>query len=95
MDIEFCVPQLPHNSLFRPIEEFPVLELYQQTVTLENSFNATPQQPQSSILLTLIGNTLLLSNPLAEEVVPFAAVNFNFDLKFEVIYQTQVPLTNI
>ena len=44
MDIEFCVPQLPHNSLFRPIEEFPVLELYQQTVTLENSFNATSQQ---------------------------------------------------
>ena len=82
MDIEFCIPQLPHNSLFSPIEEFPVLELYQQPVTLENSFMATSQHTQPSILLTLIGNTLLLSNPSSNEVTPYAAVNFNFDLKF-------------
>ena len=95
MDIEFCVPQQPHSSIFKPIEEFPISELYQEPVTLENSFSATPQDADQSILLTLINNTLLLSNPSSEQVTPFAALNFNFDLKFEVIFQTQVTLTLI
>ena len=92
MDIEFCVPEMPHNSLFQPIEEFPVAELYQQSVSLENTFTASTDQTNPSILLTLINDTLLLSNPTSSQVTPYAAINFNFDLKFEVIFQTQVTL---
>ena len=63
MDIEFCVPELPYASLFQPIEAFPIAELYQKSVDLENEFTAAPNQPRASILLTLIDNTLLLSDP--------------------------------
>jgi hypothetical protein len=37
-------------------------------------------------MLTLINNTLLLSNPLNPRIEPFAALNLSFDLKFEVIH---------
>lgn len=92
MDIEFSSPAMPSHPIFKGIEQFPISELYQQQVTLENSFLASPQHQQSSILLTLINNTLLISDPNAVQVQPHAAVNFSFDLKFEVIYQTHVTL---
>lgn len=82
MDIEFCIPQLPQDSIFKGIEEFPIPELYQEAVVLENTFAASPQQTHPSILLTLINNTLLLSNPDSPQVTPHAAVTLDFDLKF-------------
>jgi hypothetical protein len=82
MDIEFTNITFPPQSIFKPIEDFPVSQLYQQQITLENSFSETPLTSQSSILLTFINNTLLLSNPQAIPVQPFAAVNLDFDIKF-------------
>ena len=82
MDIEYTHQQLPSNHLFKPIEEFPIEDLYQQPVALENTFTSTPNTQEPSILLTLINNTLLLSDPNSQTVTPHAAINFNFDLKF-------------
>lgn len=91
MDIELSTVSSLASTVFRPIDEFPTSQLYQQQVTIETSFFASPQHHQSSLLLTLIDNTLLLSDPNAQQVQPHSAVTLDFDLKFEVIYQTQVP----
>jgi hypothetical protein len=82
MDIEFCVPLLGQNTLFAPISNFPISQLYQQPVVLENAFTSSAQSSHSDVLLTLIGNTLLLSDPNCAAVTPHGAVNFDFDLKF-------------
>ena len=87
MDIESGSENQLIHSIFLPIGQFPTQCLYQQQVTLENTFLAAPSNHQPSILLTLIKDTLLLSDPNLPQVQPHAALNFNFDLKFEVLHQ--------
>jgi RIO-like serine/threonine protein kinase len=87
MDIEFSEISVPSCGFFKPISEFPVSTLYQEQITLENTFASQVDSYHCDILLTLIGKTLLLSNPLHHHIQPFAALDFNFDTKFEVIHQ--------
>lgn len=53
--------------------------------------------PQSSPshMLTLINNTILLSDACTMAVQPHSAIECTFDLKFEVIYKTQVTPSSI
>jgi hypothetical protein len=95
MDIENTTAQAPQHCLFEPIHQFPCYTLFQQPVSLENTFTDSPQQDHPCTLLTLINDTLLLSDPNSSQVTPYAALNFSFDLKFEVLYQTNVPPANI
>jgi hypothetical protein len=90
MDIEMSTTPVLDSSIFTSISGFNTFQLYQQQVALESSFFASPHHTHQSLMLTLIDNTLLLSDPNAELVQPHSAVALNFDLKFEVLYQTQV-----
>lgn len=87
MDIEFSEISAPSSSFFKPICNFPVSSLYQEQITLENTFASQTGAYHCDILLTLINKTLLLSNPLHAHIQPFAALELDFDTKFEVIYQ--------
>lgn len=89
MDIEFAPENAGWPTVFTPIHQFPIDKLYQQQIALENSFTSLPHLPHPNLLLTLIDNTILLSNPHQYHLQPFAALHFNFDLKFEVIYQNE------
>jgi hypothetical protein len=89
MDIEVAPENPSWQTVFTPIHQFPIASLYQQQIALENSFSTQPHLPHPNVLLTLIDHTILLSNPQQYQVQPFAALQFNFDLKFEVIYQSE------
>lgn len=82
MDIEFSEIQACPVSFFKPIANFPVSSLYQEQITLENTLSSSANSYQCDMLLTLINKTLLISNPLAPHIQPFAAIDFNFDTKF-------------
>lgn len=88
MDIEYTPHTPSQTALFKPIEHFPIDHLYLQNIILENTFSESYSTTSQTILLTFIDNTLLLSNPQAFNIQPYAGVNLDFDLKFEVIYQT-------
>jgi hypothetical protein len=73
MDIEFAQNQLKWEGVFRSIDQFDVTHLYEQEVTLENNFMEKIEDSHNGILLTLIRDTLLLSDPNAAQVQPIAA----------------------
>lgn len=87
MDIEFSEISSPSSGFFKPISYFPVSSLYQEQITLENTFSSQEGSYHCDILLTLINKTLLLSNPLHAHIQPFAAMDLDFDTKFEVLHQ--------
>lgn len=89
MDLELSPEVSALPCLFAPIDQFSPSVLYQQPIQLENSFSLTPNNPQPHFLLTLIGNTLLLSPLAAQRLEPTGGLLFSFDLKFEVIYQVE------
>jgi hypothetical protein len=82
MDIEFSQEQVGWEQVFQPIANFAISGLYQRQITLENTFTHSLQQSTHDVLLTLIDNTLLLSNPQLYQVQPYAALLLDFDLKF-------------
>jgi hypothetical protein len=82
MDIEFSEKTPSSSRFFKPIGDFPISSLYQEQITLENTFASESNSYSYDILLTLIGKTLLISNPLQSHIQPFAAIEFDFDVKF-------------
>ena len=82
MDIEYTLSPSKPFKIFSLIAEFPVSSLYQQQITLENTFTSQKNTPQPDILLTLINNTLLISNPFDYQIQPYAALDLAFDIKF-------------
>lgn len=82
MDIEFSENNTMPSSFFQPIASFAVSDLYQQQITLENTFSSQANSYHYDILLTLINKTLLISNPQHSYIQPYAAIEFNFDVKF-------------
>jgi hypothetical protein len=91
MDIEFKEVGADWDALFIPIGSFPVGELYTQEIALENTFSIDPTRPHREVLLTLVDNTLLLSDPQHLQVQPYAALELDFDLKFEVLREPSSP----
>ena len=87
MDIEYTLSPSKPFKIFSLIAEFPVSSLYQQQITLENTFTSQKNTPQHDILLTLINNTLLISNPFDYQIQPYAALDLAFDIKFQIIYE--------
>ena len=91
MDIEFKEEGSGWDALFIPIGSFPVGELYSQQIALENTFSIDPARPHREVLLTLVDNTLLLSDPQHLQVQPYAGLELDFDLKFEVLREASGP----
>ena len=82
MDIEHSVNTTKIFKIFTPIAAFSISNLYQQQITLENTFASPISINSHDILLTLINNTLLISNPMEIQIQPIAAINLTFDVKF-------------
>ena len=82
MDLEHSPNTSNFFNIFIPIQAFNATDLYHQQITIENTFQSNININNHDILLTLINNTLLLSNPNDLQIQPKAAINLTLDVKF-------------
>ena len=87
MDIEGNIANWNWRNVFHPIQQFPLAVIQQQKVVSQNVFRPTIIENSTSLVLSLAGQYLILSEGDDNQPTPIAAANLSFDLKFQVFHQ--------